>query len=323
MTRHPDPDFDALKEVVQFAYWLLSGILPSSQENLNVVLQVTGAMLTEAAGDPPKGPETESGSVISALNPDLIQYASLGIGGKNATIWKAFGFSPEATKGWLDLSVPLPVSLKWKKVNPAHYVAWEALGVNETAAEDWESRGCTPEEVRHWGTDTDKWSATFQMLRGLGPAEHVAPLANEHNLSVSDVTEWAASTIPIEDAKKWVGKGYSVKKAEKLRSQGSQPEDVPDRKKGELFTTPSWKRISVAAKENGWSVSGPERIQAYAYADRVFVTFEKNKKTLYGIFGTGGQFRGAVTSPFARSNPRAYDPDRLRTVDEFIAALYK
>jgi hypothetical protein len=293
-----------------------------TDEDQNVILRVVGAMLREAMGEPPSDPmNEESTKVVSALDPEWSAYIALGVKRRDAMIWKAFGFSPEQTRGWLENNVPMSVALVWSHTDPKNYEGWVRLGVDETNARAWEVRGIGPDEAQHWGTKI-AWDV-IEQLHELGPAEHVAPLYAACRTSINNVMEWVAADVPVEDAATWVEKGYTVNQAERLHREGKSAALVPDLRRGEPFATDSWKRIVTAARKNGWVVHEPERVTSGRYAPRLSVRFERGDTRYYGIFGTGGQFRGVVTAPVARWHPNAYDPGRMRTIDEFLRALHR
>jgi hypothetical protein len=280
------------------------------------------AMLAEVAGPPPVDPSNESTStIVAALDENLSPYMAAGLRHRDAVIWKAFGFTPDAARGWIDEDVPLSQALTWRSVKPEHYHQWVALGIDESYAHGWELRDYTPHDAQHWGV-RHSWE-TLEKLRWVGPAEHVAPLVNEHKMTPEDVTMWVATNIPLADIKAWVKKGYTPKQAMKLHEKGKRVDRVPDLLFGEPFPSHSWKRIAAAARKNGWTIHDPERATSNRYTNRLSVRFERNGQNLYGLFGPNGQFRGVVTTAVARWYPNAHDPGRMRTIDEFIKALHK
>lgn len=315
---YDDSDLNILLEYVTRA--LVGG--HASDEDQRVMLQVVAAVLGEVVGPPPADPQNEAtASIVATLDPDLSSYISLGVRRRDAIIWKAFGFTAEQTRGWLNNNVTMSEALTWKRVKPENYHEWVAIGVNEMDAREWESRNYMPTDAKYWGK-ANTWD-TLERLRWLGPAEQVAPLFNEHKLTIDDIVTWASTDIPLSDVATWAKKGYTVRQAVKLHEQGKSPHTVKDLRGGEPFATPSWKRIADAARKNGWIVSEPERVTSGRYATRVSVQFERNGKKYFGLFGTTGQFRSVVTNPIARWYPNAHDPGRIRTIDEFVRALHQ
>jgi hypothetical protein len=266
--------------------------------------------------------DATTSEVIYALDPALDEWTSGGFSYSEHLIWSAFGFKSHEATQWKNSNVSLHDALVWKGVKPSNFSKWNAMGVKPSTAIEWESKGCDPDEAKIWG-NTIPWG-TVTILRSLGPAEHIAPLYKENYMSVDEVLNWVTSDVPIEDSWKWMRKGYALNNASKLHAEGKRVEDMKDLKEGEFFATPSWKRISKAARENGWEISGPFLTPDQNEAPRISMTFSRgDDEILYGLFSTSGRFRQVSASKFSRWDTQSKRNLNVRTVDEFIAQLSK
>ncbi len=218
----------------------------------------------------------------------------------NWKTWKTFGFEPEEAHGWEAQEVSIGEALRWKNIGPEDYLEWKETRKASMDCFAWKIRNFTPEEMVKC-LDANIFVAEASNMKRFGPIVEVAEVAARHNLDLKTLERWRERNIAFDQADKWLQKGYTPAKAQKLVEAGKKPEDVKDLRNNAPLPGTSWAKINKHATANGWTMKEPKKQERYGYyggeAPKVYCELTKKGQTLYAHFTSSGRFLKLSHSP--------------------------